>query len=98
MLGCRSSNAKDLPKSCESIRLIEAASFVIRRASSLPRKGLYFSGGVWSDHSTELRYDPGGDLYVTEEGWGSSGHGLPYKLQVGAWRDTGKFQRFQGAL
>jgi hypothetical protein len=63
-----------------------------------PVKGLYFSGGVWNDHSTELRYDPGGDLYVTEEGWDSSWHGLPYKLQVGTWRDTGKFQRFQGGV
>ena len=63
-----------------------------------PRKGLYFSGGMFNDHSTELAYDPGGDLFMTEEGWQSSWHGLPYKLQVGAWRDTGRFQRFAGGI
>ena len=64
----------------------------------LPIKGLYFSGLVLNDHSTELTYDPGGELYLTEEGWESSWHGLPYKLQIGAWKDTGKFQRFQGGV
>lgn len=63
-----------------------------------PAKGLYFSGGVFNDHSTELPYDPGGALYLTEEGWQSSWHGLPYKLQIGAWRDTGRFQRFLGGV
>ena len=62
----------------------------------LPIKGLYFSGGVWSDHSTELPYDPGGKLYLTEEGWSGSWNHLPYKLQLGAWRDTGTFQRYRG--
>ena len=61
-------------------------------------KGLYFSGGMYNDHSTELPYDPGGDLYLTEEGWAGSWRGLPYKLQVGAWRDTGRFQRFLGGV
>lgn len=61
-----------------------------------PIKGLYFAGGVWSDHSTELPYDPGGKLYLTEEGWSGSWNHLPYKLQLGAWRDTGTFQRYRG--
>ena len=61
-----------------------------------PGKGLYFSGGAFNNHSTELPYDPGGILYLTEEGWQSSWHGRPVKLQVGAWRDTGIFQRYLG--
>ena len=61
-----------------------------------PVKGLSFAGGVYNDHSTELDYDPGGALLITEEAWKSRWRGLPYKLQVGAWRDTGKFERFQG--
>ncbi len=63
-----------------------------------PAKGLYVSAGMFNDHSTELSYDPGGDLFLTEEGWQSRWHGLPYKLQVGAWRDTGRFRRFAGGL
>ncbi len=63
-----------------------------------PVKGLYFAGGMWNDHATELSYDPGGDLYVTEEGWQSAWHGLPYKVQVGAWRDTGRFRLFAGGI
>lgn len=61
-----------------------------------PVKGLSFAGGIYNDHSTELSYDPGGNLLITEEAWGSQWHGRPYKLQVGAWRDTGKFERFLG--
>lgn len=67
-------------------------------ATFTPIKGLYFSGGAFRDHSTELPYDPGGILYITEEGWQSKWQGLPYKLQVGAWRDTGRFQRFAGGI
>lgn len=63
-----------------------------------PMKGLYFSSGVFDDHSTELPYDPGGNLYLTEEGWQSQRRGLPYKLQIGLWRDTGRFHRFAGGL
>lgn len=63
-----------------------------------PAKGLYFSAGTFNDHSTELPYDPGGDLYITEEGWQSEWHDLDYKLQVGAWRDTGSFHRFVGGI
>jgi carbohydrate-selective porin OprB len=63
-----------------------------------PKEGLSFSGGMYNDHSTELSYDPGGDLFLTEEGWQSKWHHLPYKLQVGAWRDTGRFQRFAGGV
>lgn len=60
------------------------------------RKGLSFAGGIYDNHSTELSYDPGGSLLVTEEAWSGRRRGLPYKVQVGAWRDTGKFRRFQG--
>lgn len=63
-----------------------------------PKKSLYFSGGMYNDHSTELSYDPGGDLYLTEEGWLGKWGNLPYKLQVGAWRDTGRFRRFEGGI
>lgn len=64
----------------------------------LPIKNLYFSGGVWDDHSTELPYDPGGNLYLTEEGWTGNWKHLPYKLQLGAWRDTGSFRRYRGGV
>ncbi len=63
-----------------------------------PVKGLYFSAGMFNDHSTELPYDPGGDLELTEQDWQSSWHDLPYKIQVGAWRDTGRFRRFSGGI
>lgn len=62
----------------------------------MPVKGLTLAGGVYNDHSTELSYDPGGNLWVTEEKWESRWRGLPYQVKVGAWRDTGKFERFQG--
>ncbi len=61
-------------------------------------KSLSFSGGAYNDHSTELPYDPGGVLSLTEEAWQSHWHGRPYKLQVGAWRDTGRFERFAGGV
>lgn len=61
-----------------------------------PVKGLSFAGGMYNNHSTELPYDPGGNLLITEEAWESQWQGRPYKLQVGAWRDTGTFQRFAG--
>jgi porin len=63
-----------------------------------PVKGLYFSAGAFNDHSTELPYDPGGNLYITEEGWQGSWHERPYKLQIGSWRDTGRFRRFTGGV
>ncbi len=63
-----------------------------------PIKGLSIGGGGWNDHATELSYDPGGDLYVTEVGWQSEWRGLPYKVQVGAWRDTGRFRKFAGGI
>ncbi len=63
-----------------------------------PGKGLYFSFGMFNDHSTELPYDPGGDLYITEEAWQGNWHGLSFGFQVGAWRDTGRFQRFVGGV
>lgn len=58
-----------------------------------PLPGLYFSLGAFNDHSAELPYDPGGRLLITEEGWQSLWHGHAYKLQLGAWTDTGTFQR-----
>jgi carbohydrate-selective porin OprB len=61
-----------------------------------PGKGLYFSFGVYNGHSTELPYDPGGNLFITEAAWQGSWHGLPFGLQVGVWRDTGRFRRFLG--
>lgn len=61
-----------------------------------PIKGLYLAGGGWNDHATELSYDPGGDLYLTEEGWQSAWRGLAYRVQIGAWRDTGQFRKFAG--
>ena len=63
-----------------------------------PDPHVYFSLGVFRDHETELPYDPGGKLIVSEEGWQNRWHGLPYEVQVGAWVDTGTFQRFQGGL
>jgi porin len=63
-----------------------------------PVKGLYVSGGMFNDHATELSYDPGGDLYLTEEGWQSAWRGLAYKVQAGTWRDTGRFRRFTGGM
>lgn len=59
-----------------------------------PLKNLYFSLGLFNDHSAELPYDPGGQLYITEEGWQNEWHGHPYKLQLGWWTDNGRFQRF----
>lgn len=61
-----------------------------------PAPGLYFSAGMFRDHSTELSYDPGGNLYITEEGWQGTWRAHPYTLQLGAWRDTGRFQTFAG--
>ena len=59
-----------------------------------PVKGLYLSAGAFGDHSTELPYDPGGRLYITEEGWQGHWGGHAYTIQAGAWRDTGTFRRF----
>lgn len=58
-----------------------------------PLPGLYLSVGAFNNHSTELPYDPGGQLFITEEGWQSIWHGHPYKLQLGRWTDTGTFER-----
>ncbi len=61
-----------------------------------PDRSLSFSVGVFNDHETELSYDPGGELIVSEEAWATRWRGLPMKLQVGAWVDTGRFRRFGG--
>ncbi|MGH8112749.1 MAG: carbohydrate porin [Rhodanobacteraceae bacterium] len=58
-----------------------------------PMKGLYFSAGVFGDHSTELPYDPGGQLYISEEGWQGNWNAHVYEIQIGVWRDTGTFRR-----
>ena len=57
-----------------------------------------FSLGIFRDHETELAYDPGGTLIVSEEAWRGRCAGLPLTLQVGGWIDTGRFQRFEGGL
>lgn len=58
----------------------------------VPVKGLSFAGGAYEDDATHVGYAPGGALLITQEAW----QGRPFKLQVGAWRDTGKFRRFEG--
>lgn len=63
-----------------------------------PGRHASLSLGVFRDHETELPYDPGGELIVSEEGWQSSWRGLPYAVHVGAWVDTGRFQRFRGGV
>lgn len=55
-----------------------------------------FALGAFRDHSTELPYDPGGNLLITEEGWQDTWRGLPYKVQLGVWTDDGTFRRFSG--
>ena len=63
-----------------------------------PSRSVSFSIGVFRDHETELPYDPGGRLIVSEEALRSRLNGLPVKLQVGGWIDTGRFRRFQGGV
>ena len=57
-----------------------------------------FSLGVFHDRETELPYNPGGALIVSEEALRGHWQGLPLKLQLGAWVDTGRFQRFAGGV
>ncbi|HEX7324123.1 MAG TPA: carbohydrate porin [Rhodanobacteraceae bacterium] len=66
-------------------------------AWAYPTAHLSFAVGAFRDHATELPYDPGGNLLITEEAWRGTWHGLPYKLQLGAWTDDGRFRRFDGA-
>ncbi len=61
-----------------------------------PNRNVSFSVGVFRDHSTELAYDPGGELVVSEEALRGHWRGLPVKVQIGGWIDTGRFRRFQG--
>lgn len=63
-----------------------------------PDRHLSFSLGVFDDHETELSYDPGGALIVSEQAWRALWHGLPVKLQLGGWIDTGRFRRFAGGV
>ncbi len=63
-----------------------------------PNRRLSFSLGVFRDHETELPYDPGGALLVSEEAWRGRWSGLPVKLQIGGWIDTGRFRRFAGGV
>lgn len=60
--------------------------------------GLSFSLGAFRDHETELPYDPGGSLVVSEEAWRGRWSCRPVKLQVGAWIDTGLFRKFGGGM
>lgn len=61
-----------------------------------PTADLYFAGGFFNDHSAELAYDPGGDLAIAEAGWTHAWDEMPVKLQLGAWRDTGRLRPFAG--
>ena len=61
-----------------------------------PNRHVSFSAGAFRDHETELPYDPGGALVVSEEAWRGRWRGLPVKVQVGGWLDTGRFERFAG--
>lgn len=63
-----------------------------------PNEHLSLSVGAFRDNATELPYNPGGNLLITEEGWQDTWRGLPWAVQVGAWTDTGSFQRFQGGI
>lgn len=61
-----------------------------------PDRSVSFSVGVFRDHETELPYDPGGALVVSEEAWRGRWRALPVTIQVGGWIDTGRFHRFAG--
>jgi porin len=63
-----------------------------------PNHSLSFSLGIFHDRETELPYNPGGALIVSEEAVRGHWHGLPLKLQLGAWIDTGRFRRFVGGV
>lgn len=63
-----------------------------------PNRVVSLSVGVFRDHSTELSYDPGGALLISEEALRGRWRGLPVKLQIGGWIDTGRFQRFAGGV
>ena len=63
-----------------------------------PDRHVSFSIGVFRDHETELPYDPGGTLIVSEEAVRSRCSGLSVKLQIGGWVDTGRFRRFRGGV
>ena len=63
-----------------------------------PTQHLSFSFGVYRDHQTELPYDPGGELIVSEEALRGRWAGRPVKLQLGGWVDTGRFRRFVGGV
>ncbi len=63
-----------------------------------PDHTLSFSLGVFHDRETELPYNPGGALIVSEEALRAHWHGLPFTLQLGGWIDTGRFQRFAAGV
>lgn len=63
-----------------------------------PNHNVSFSLGVFRDHETELPYDPRGQLFVSEEALRGHWNGLPVKVQIGGWIDTGRFRRFGGGV
>lgn len=65
-------------------------------AHPLPRVSV--SLGAFRDRETELPYQPGGDLIISEEAVHGRWYGMPVRLQVGGWIDTGRFVRFAGGV
>ena len=63
-----------------------------------PNRHFSLSAGVFRDRESELPYDPGGALVVSEEAWHGRWGALPVTVQAGAWIDTGRFQRFTGGV
>ena len=54
--------------------------------------------GVFRDRETELPYQPGGELILSEEAVHGRWYGMPVRLQVGGWIETGRFERFAGGV
>ena len=54
--------------------------------------------GVFRDRETELPYQPGGELMISEEAMHGRWYGMPVRLQIGGWIDTGRFERFAGGV
>lgn len=64
-----------------------------------PSGWFYAAGGVFNGSgNTELPYNPGGVLDITEFGADGRLLGRTDKIEIGAWRHTGRFRRFQGGI
>lgn len=64
-----------------------------------PWRWFYAAGGVFNGSgNTELPYNPGGRLSIAEFGAQGRLGGRPEKIEIGAWRHTGRFRRFQGGI